>query len=242
MAASGDAGGGGTSGSGNQGQGGMDTSSAGSTADSSGAAGSGSDDTGAGGGHAGSAGSASAGSAGDDAGGSAAGGSSGSAGAGGVTANDEGCRSSASCSSEERCLLPGQSYPPCRGVFCGDEGVLCDSDDSCGSTLCRSGTNACGEIFSACLPPCESDLDCCDGVDCPLTCSDTGKCISETHCSVTGSCPEQFVCDPTTGTPDGCRRIDCAEDEDCVDGYCINSVCYVALGSCTPLPDPCMAP
>ena len=159
----------------------------------------------------------------------------GSGGSGGVAnteINDTPCRSSTECAgSAMYCRPPGEPMcgPPCLSRR------DCESDDECGADeVCHEivWVPCCGwwsePLPTRCLPQCTAG-DCGDDSQCV-----GGRC-EPILCSEGSECPPYTPCHP--GDPDadanGCRRLDCETDADCEDGYCVNSSCYEALGTCT---------
>jgi hypothetical protein len=161
--------------------------------------------------------------------GGVAGGDGGGADGGVVTDGGSGCRSASDCPQLQSCLAPGElggcgaclvPEPTCaRDEECAPlgDGFICDSrpeDCFCsGEKTCRAG--------------CARDAECGEAA----FCAPTHRCVPLV-CRTDDGCPQHYECRP----PDNphCYRKICPRDADCPGGFCVNGLCYPALGTCTP--------
>jgi hypothetical protein len=167
---------------------------------------------------------------------------SGSAGARGLTGGTGGVGDAESddtpCRSSTDCEVVGTFCHPAGEPMCGQPCLSrrdCESDEDCGAdAVCQeiAWDYCCGgwleePLPTLCVPRCAPG-DCGDAAECiggscePISCSEGTECPPFTQC---------LPGDPDAD-PYGCRRLDCVTDADCSDGYCVNSHCYDALGTC----------
>jgi len=144
------------------------------------------------------------------------------------------CHDQKDCEPFETCLAPGEPAP--CGI-CRHLEPECASDHDCpANTVCEWVTGSClCEPVHRCIPRCDLPIasplpPCAAG----FVCDASGHCI-EQPCGAPGplECPMFFFCAPDSGV---CRRVSCANDADCAGGFCVEGLCYDALGTCMPIP------
>jgi len=139
-----------------------------------------------------------------------------------------GCHGAQDCSGEV-CLAPGESL--CPGVCkVGD----CTTDGDCTSGfVCEYAPCTCNGGERICIPACQRESDCAEGLSC------INQHCQPSSCSSTTQCPKYFKCifPPGPAHPQ-CQRLACVTDADCDGGSCVDNKCFATLGTCTPPPPP----
>jgi len=131
---------------------------------------------------------------------------------------------------EGSCLSPG-GFAGCGICRRPLPSEVCTSDAVCAAL---GPTYICGSSPSLCL--CSSETVCMKGCAADSECSEGQRCAANHRCEpkacVSASdCPTDFRCDAGQ-----CLRKPCTSSRDC-GGYCVNSSCYSAPGTCN-LPRP----
>ena len=166
--------------------------------------------------------------------------------------NDPCCGNSDPCcgSSNPCCGNPnpccGSSNPccgnpdPCCGSTdpcCGDPDPCCGNPNSC----CNPSSSCCGDPNPCCNPssPCCGDPDPCCDTSSPC-CGNPDPCCSDPCCddpdpccgnpdpccgSSDPCCGNTDPCDPECGDPCDPACIDCDDDNDCTDDWCVDGEC-----------------
>ncbi len=141
------------------------------------------------------------------------------------------------CRTHEDC---SEDVGGCLGVdmpLCGMapmEGCV-DDGDCFEGTLCMGAPDRCSHqrFTTFCLPPCQDDAQCGDG----LFCNGEGRCQVALCTEPEGACPKYMECDPERISPgdpqSGCFYVNCLEDGDCNEQeFCVNRICQAGLGFC----------
>ena len=149
---------------------------------------------------------------------------------GGVECSFDECGTSSDCcNSTQSCVFALPLCAVCSGTVCTGPtdcvtGQVCQAVGDDGACRCANGP------VQICVDSCSASGSCPVGD----TCSSSGACVPSSCVTQGYQCGAWATCatGSVQGDRHGCAGIACRVDTDCVGGFCLNSVCHQALGTC----------